>query len=198
MTAPEIPDTILAAAVNARRAALLAAVLALPAGAAGCTKVACFQWTEIEGACPSQEEALAFFETQDCDAVVASIDSAPEYDGEFCCYEVTHADVDACTEVGVEPRPAPPPSPPADRPCSTCSAAIFQPSTDPRCPESEALFQDAFACACEAACAGACADSLCADARISEPCVQCMQDTEAGCGGPLMACMNEGAPQPPP
>lgn len=61
---------------------------------AGCTERACFQWTAAEGACPSQPDALKFFEDPNCGAgEIESVDSNGEYeDDEVCCYDVTKRD----------------------------------------------------------------------------------------------------------
>ncbi|XXT14234.1 hypothetical protein WME94_28700 [Sorangium sp. So ce429] len=70
-------------------------VLALVAPAflsSGCGKRACFQWTELEGACPSSEEARVFFTNPGCLNAVESIDSEGDFDGELCCYDVTMVD----------------------------------------------------------------------------------------------------------
>ncbi|AUX47951.1 hypothetical protein SOCE26_094770 [Sorangium cellulosum] len=70
------------------------AALALAVASAGCSKVGCFEWTEIEGECPSQEEALAYFGSQCDGGEVESVDSEPEYDGAYCCYDITKRDGD--------------------------------------------------------------------------------------------------------
>ena len=85
--------------------ALVAPAL-LFAGSAGCGKRACFHWTELEGACPSSDEARLFFENPGCLSAVESIDSEGDFDGELCCYDVTTVDTgdEACTSA---PNPAP-------------------------------------------------------------------------------------------
>jgi len=73
---------------------LMAAVLL---GGTGCSEEACFSWTEQEGACPSQAEALPFFVPPGCFGAIESVDSegefvaSPEDDipGDLCCYSVT-------------------------------------------------------------------------------------------------------------
>ena len=65
------------------------AALALALATTGCGKYACFAWTEQEGACPSQDEAVEFFVNPQCGGAIDSIDSYGEFDGEYCCYEVT-------------------------------------------------------------------------------------------------------------
>lgn len=59
---------------------------------AGCGKRACFHWTELEGACPSSEDAYVFFENPGCLSSIESIDSEADFDGELCCYDVTTVD----------------------------------------------------------------------------------------------------------
>lgn len=66
----------------------LAALLA-PFTAAGCQDRACIQWSEAEGACPSQTEALTFMTPAFCGGNVRSVDSEGQYDGGACCYDVT-------------------------------------------------------------------------------------------------------------
>src|SRR5262245_27836137 len=56
-------------------------------------KVGCFAWTEAEGTCPPQEEALEYFGS--CNTEVESVDSEAEYDGQYCCYEITKYPVDS-------------------------------------------------------------------------------------------------------
>lgn len=71
------------------------------AGSAGCGKRACFHWTELEGACPSSDEARVFFENPGCVSSIESIDSGADFDGELCCYDVTTVDTgdEECTTV---------------------------------------------------------------------------------------------------
>jgi hypothetical protein len=89
--------------IPARRPAtalLSAAVLALALGSAGCGKIGCFEMSEAEledfygGSCPSQEEAQAFFGDPGCGGEVESVDSEGEYDGGYCCYEITKVSAD--------------------------------------------------------------------------------------------------------
>lgn len=77
--------------------------LGVIAAAAGCSDEACFMWTQAEGQCPAQEEALQFFSTPGCSGSVESVDSDGEFvvdeedpfPGELCCYTVTRSDNDA-------------------------------------------------------------------------------------------------------
>lgn len=86
--------TIRKATRAAARRAMILAALGLPLALAGCGKVGCFEWTEYEGACPSQEEALQFFGDPSCGGQVESVDSGPDYDGEYCCYDITKVGTD--------------------------------------------------------------------------------------------------------
>jgi hypothetical protein len=109
-------STIRSALARCPVRALQLAALALALATAGCDKVGCFDWTEIEGECPSQEEALAYFGGDVCGGEVKSVDSEPEYDGDYCCYDITKRGDDeySCSTAGSPgsaPSPAPPPAP---------------------------------------------------------------------------------------
>ncbi|WP_437316007.1 hypothetical protein [Sorangium sp. So ce385] len=71
------------------------AALAVSLATTGCDKVGCFEWTKYEGACPSQEEALEYFGGATCGSEVKSVDSEPEFDGDYCCYDITKRTDDA-------------------------------------------------------------------------------------------------------
>lgn len=71
-------------------------LLCLVAGAlgAGCAEKACFQWSAVEGACPTREEALPFMtESQFCGGgqEITSVESEGELVDGACCYEVTRS-----------------------------------------------------------------------------------------------------------
>ncbi|UQA55613.1 hypothetical protein [Polyangium aurulentum] len=71
----------------------LAAVASLLMGGAGCgSSTACFYWTEAEGACPSQGEALDFFQDPFCSSSITSVDSEGTFEGDTCCYDVSEND----------------------------------------------------------------------------------------------------------
>lgn len=56
---------------------------------AGCSDGACFRWTEEEGACPAQEDAMAFFEDPTCHfSDIRSVESDGEFEDDACCYAV--------------------------------------------------------------------------------------------------------------
>ena len=70
------------------RAALF--VLASSLLCAGCSEGACFEWTEQEGACPAQADALPFFQDAQCGfSDIKSVDSDGDFDDGACCYDVT-------------------------------------------------------------------------------------------------------------
>ena len=91
-------------------------------GLLGCEKQACFEWSAPEGACPSADDALEFFQNTTCVNAVRSVDSSAEFDGELCCYDVTSYDTgdEACGSPssgntaggGFGGKPVPPPIPP--------------------------------------------------------------------------------------
>ncbi len=80
-----------------RRGLFVAAVFLLSIFAAGCSKRACFSWTQGEGACPPQDKALSFFVAAGCQGGIESVDSEGEFvvadddplPGDLCCYDVT-------------------------------------------------------------------------------------------------------------
>jgi hypothetical protein len=79
----------------AARLALALAALCVPLVSAGCGKTACFEWTAAEGTCPSQDEALIFFEEPFCGTnAFESIDSDGSFEDNACCYDVTENDDD--------------------------------------------------------------------------------------------------------
>jgi hypothetical protein len=93
------------------------ATVALALGGVGCGKVGCFEWTEAEGACPSQDEALTYFNSPQCSGNVESVDSEPDFNGDYCCYDITKRENDyyECA-AGAGGGSAPPPPPPAPAP----------------------------------------------------------------------------------
>ncbi len=82
-------STIRSALARCPVRALPLAALALSLATTGCDKVGCFEWTELEGECPAQEEALDYFGGSTCGGEVQSVDSEPEFDGDYCCYDIT-------------------------------------------------------------------------------------------------------------
>jgi hypothetical protein len=84
------------------RALLLLATAALALATAGCGKIGCFQWTEAEGACPAQDEALAYFGGGQCGSAIESVDSEGEFDGQYCCYDITKSGDDYYYDCAIE------------------------------------------------------------------------------------------------
>ncbi len=75
---------------------LVAATAALLLVPTGCSPIGCFQASEAGGTCPSQEEAIEYFDDPMCGGRVASVDSeasvrngTPEQ-GPLCCYAITN------------------------------------------------------------------------------------------------------------
>lgn len=66
-------------------------VLSLPFFGAGCSDTACFQWTEAEGACPAEEDALGFFQDVNCPELseINSVEGEGFFEDNACCYPVT-------------------------------------------------------------------------------------------------------------
>lgn len=83
------------------------AALVLPLASSGCTEVACFEWTEAEGVCPSQAEAGVFFTEPFCGySEIETVESDGEFDDGACCYEVTKRDEDEFFGCGVGAGPS--------------------------------------------------------------------------------------------
>lgn len=78
---------------RSRRVAL-ASLISLAFGGVGCADVACFEWTTGEGACPSEEDALVFFEDPTCpgSGEIKSVESDGVFEDDACCYAVTKRD----------------------------------------------------------------------------------------------------------
>ncbi|MDI1449944.1 hypothetical protein [Polyangium sp. 6x1] len=88
----------------------LATGLLLTVSGSGCgTDRACFYWSDLEGACPSQGEALDFFQGDFCSSSISSVDSEGTFEGDTCCYDVSEdsSSFGNCTE----PTPFPPGGP---------------------------------------------------------------------------------------
>jgi hypothetical protein len=177
---------------------LLALACALPLASTGCAQRACFFWTEAEGECPSQNEAIDFFTNSNCDSPIESVDSEAEFDGEMCCYDVTER---ATEEIMCSP-PVPdskPPGPgggvPPPPTCLTCSSfvgsAFMGAPPDKLCQTSLAIFDTLQSCLCAGPCQSACNGSFCAQASASTACFDCATDSAVGCGSEFGACVND-------
>jgi len=190
----------------ARTCLTLSLIAALPLAAAGCGKRACFQWSELEGSCPSQEEAELYFQgPPGCEDAVRSIDSEPEFDGEFCCYDVTTGDADEilCSEGsgtagsggsggvgGASPGPSTTVSTgTGPQACATCFDLLFGVSSFP-CESSSALLDELLICICSEACAGSCASSCGIPFSPDDPCLTCVQ-SDAGCSFQFNQCASD-------
>jgi hypothetical protein len=77
---------------------LTVAAAALLLAPAGCNSIGCFPASEAGGTCPSQEEAIQYFDDPECGGRVASVDSeasimaGSEDEGNLCCYSITNKD----------------------------------------------------------------------------------------------------------
>jgi hypothetical protein len=183
---------------------LFAFAFALPFATGGCGKQACFFWTEAEGACPSQAEAIDFFgNNQGCGSPIESVDSEPEYDGELCCYDVTEQDtgdipcaggvggvggfgsgaVTSAVSTG-------------SGGCQTCgpfaTSAFMGAVPIGLCSGSDQIFSNMLNCICAGPCQAACsADLVCMGQSSSTPCFDCATDSSVGCGAQFSACAND-------
>jgi hypothetical protein len=183
----------------ARAAAILLLSAALAPVLGGCGKRACFQWTELEGECPSQDEALEFFESPNCSSSnIQSIDSEADFDGELCCYDATMRDssygecgIDVggpSTSVSVGAGGASPGPPPQ---CFNCAQVLGQ-GVFPECPSSLPVIDALIGCTCMGACSAVCGAEGCAIPLVgSMECEACIQDPDAGCGLELQACLDD-------
>ena len=214
-------------ALGARAAASLSVsvsfsflALLLPLASSGCTKVACFEWTEAEGVCPAQDEALIFFADPFCGAgasEIQTIESDGEFDDNACCYEVTKRgddDVFFCDSTGVTVGVGGTGGVStggvaggsvggaggagggmggaggAQPPCIRCSDALSGGDPTLLCSGSTELYTDYMMCTCVDVCSMVCSDS-CAGQPKSEECITCESDTVNGCGNQLSACAND-------
>jgi hypothetical protein len=208
------------AALGARALISLAA-LSLPLASSGCTDVACFEWTEAEGMCPAQSDALVFFEDPFCGASdIQAINSDGEFDDGACCYEVSKRDDDeyyTCggVTVGVGPSTA----------VSVGSAGgvggvgggmggvggagaggaggAGGSSECIRCNQAISGGDPALLCADSGElydaymmclCADVCAmvcADYCAGQMKTDECINCESDTVGGCGNQLSACASD-------
>lgn len=83
----------------------LVVLLAVAAPNLGCGQTACFQWSPLEGVCPSKDNARRFF--GNCNDI-DSIDTDGKFANDLCCYSVTKSsgrmdEVDCSSEVGTGP-----------------------------------------------------------------------------------------------
>jgi hypothetical protein len=179
---------------------VFALAFALPLGASGCGKQACFFWTKAEGACPSQDEAINFFNDQNCASSIESVDSEPEFDGELCCYDVTENDISdvPCAGgaggfgTGVVGSAAVSTGTGGCVSCSSVANSAFM-GTVPMglCSSSQQLFDSLQSCLCAGSCQAVCTDNMCLNQPASTPCFDCATDSAVGCGNQFSACVND-------
>ena len=183
----------------------LALIAALPL-AAGCSKRACFQWSELEGSCPSQEEAELFFQgPPGCEDAVRSVDSEPEFDGELCCYDITTSDADdiLCSDAsgsggssgsggvgGAPPNPSTAVSTgTGPMACSPCLDVLVS-GVGTTCDKTTALLEELLVCICSGACAGSCPNNCTLPFDPDDTCMTCVQ-SDPGCQVQFEACLGD-------
>src|SRR5262249_31734983 len=107
--------------------------LGLSTASAGCGQdMACFEWSQVKGDCPAQDKAKACLVSPTCPGDIGSIDSAPHFENDLCCYAVTKLDARPCVK----------PPPPAA--CLRCQEAATTENLDLSrvCPESLMSFNN--------------------------------------------------------
>ena len=184
-----------------------AAIAALSFTGGGCGREACFTWSPTEGACPAQSEALTFFTNPECPGKITSVESdgTSTLEGTLCCYQVTAREqtdealcqgfggasssdsssfVSSTGQGGVSSGQG------GSSSCAHCGEVLAVTQPQPVCPESEALFNAFFDCACSGACATECGDNFCASAPTTMTCFTCLDDT-AGCQKEFAICAND-------
>jgi hypothetical protein len=187
-----------------------ALTFALPLAAAGCDKRACFFWTEAEGACPAQDEAIDFFGDGFCESPIESVDSEGDFDGELCCYDITETgagDV-ACDSGGVGAGAGGFGSTAASsgtggscQHCGSFANSFFTGGAGivpgNLCPISQELYLAMQGCLCSGSCSGSgslasdCPFNTCAGSQASTACFDCGTAPVEGCGNEFTACAND-------
>jgi hypothetical protein len=195
----------------------------LSGGSTSCgSDQACFYFTEIEyeidNACPSKEEALAFFQGEFCSSTIVSVDNDGVFDGETCCYDVTESDEFFGCGVGGGEIPPPAPGPQTavavgvggsggvggvstggmggmggaggSETCAKCAEFLTETNPPPLCDPSIPIYESYTDCKCLGPCATPCADS-CSTQNSSAECESCMLDTMNGCGMEHQACVDD-------
>lgn len=199
----------------------LATGLLLTVSSSGCgTDRACFYWTEAEGACPSQSEALDFFQGDFCSGTITSVDSEPSFEGDTCCYDVTE-DSSSFANCVPEPGPFPPGTSVVgvggfggsggfggaggsagaggaggvggvEPTCASCKQFLLEDNPPELCPASVPLYEAFTDCKCLGACADVCGDACMSSGAPAADCDNCLLDTSQGCGMQFFACSNDG------
>ena len=198
--------------------------VALSSGIASCgSDQACFYFTQVEydldNRCPSEQEALTFFQGNTCSSPVVSVDSAGEFDGKTCCYDVTESnDFFSC---GVEPSP-----PFVDGTsgfavsvssgggfggaggfggsggtgatggggaCVGCAEFLTNDMPPMLCSNSVPIYEAYSDCMCLGACKTAC-EVTCKTAQKDPACESCLLDKTNGCGNQHDACAADPTP----
>jgi hypothetical protein len=174
----------------------LGIAVVLPFVTASCSKKACFQWTRAEGACPSQEEALAYFEgPPECGTDILSVDSEADFDGELCCYDVSGGDTSeapcARGSVGSAAVTTAVSTGAGPQGCFGCGDVVFS-GLSPICESSFPLVNNLMTCVCDGACATACSATPCGVPLFPDgTCFDCMSNSASGCGNELNACSSD-------
>ncbi|WP_281312250.1 hypothetical protein [Polyangium sp. y55x31] len=199
----------------------LATGLLLTVSSSGCgTDRACFYWTELEGACPSQGEALDFFQGDFCSSTITSVDSEASFEGDTCCYDVTE-DSSAFSTCVPSPGPLPPGTSVAvgvggfggvgggsaggaagagggmggsggGSTCSSCKQFLLEDNPPELCPDSVPLYEAFTDCKCFGACASVCGEACMSSQVPASDCENCLLDNSSnGCGMQFLACSND-------
>ena len=190
--------------------------LFLSTSGTGCgANQACFYWTQAEGSCPSQKEALDFFQgnNQFCQSGVTSVDSEGTFDGDVCCYDVTEVDNSFGGDCFIEPGPPPPnvttsvgsggaagmggfggaggAGGTGGSDCSGCAAFFTNTNPPPLCANSVPLYEALTDCECQGPCASACGQNVCLGMPSDTPCDMCLLNQNTGCGMLVSQCLND-------
>jgi hypothetical protein len=72
-----------------------ALVIVVALFAVGCADQACLEWSEKDGACPSQDEIQSVLVTSQCGGL-KSVDSEGSFGDNLCCYNVTKRSNNEC------------------------------------------------------------------------------------------------------
>jgi hypothetical protein len=197
----------------------LATGLLLTVSSSGCgTNRACFVWTEIEGACPTQSEAIEFFQGDFCSSSITSVDSEPTFEDDTCCYDVSedNSNFSSCvpgppgTSIGVgvggfgggiggaggiggTGGMAGTGGTGGAPTCASCKQFMLEDTPPELCPASVPLYEAFTDCKCLGPCAMACGESCMSSSVPATECENCLLDTTSnGCGTQFLACSNDG------
>lgn len=191
----------------------------LSAGSVNCgSDQACFYFTQVEydigNACPTRENALAFFQGNTCSSPITSIDSDGTFDGTTCCYDVSNSN-DFFNTCGFEPTPVPPPDVTVgsstgiggtggvggaggagaggtggNGECVGCAGFLTNTMPPPFCStNSQKLYEAYTECVCNGPCMMFCANSCSGMEAPTPECDKCATDATTGCGTQQGACL---------